>query len=156
MWNISSNISTHIWIASYLIIQCWLFSVYKPKYLQHAGNKNMLQVYLCSIVTSSQKKYDIWLCGNFNVSTLVVTLYYIYADPSKCQDGVTNNCTQLCTRTSSGNQTFYSCSCEDGQRIMDGSETDCVGKQYQCLYYYYNTKCFNRYLTFCRHWWVYR
>ena len=48
-----------------------------------------------------------------------------------CQDGVTNNCTQFCTRNSTGDQAMYHCYCETGLVYRDG---DCVGKiLYYCI-----------------------
>ena len=47
----------------------------------------------------------------------------MYAGPSECQDGVTNNCSQICTRNSLNRQ--YECSCNDGY-VLDNMDL-CVG-----------------------------
>ena len=50
-----------------------------------------------------------------------------HSDPSECQDGVTNNCTQTCNRTVSNETTSYECGCDEGYQLnSDG--TTCDGK----------------------------
>ena len=50
-----------------------------------------------------------------------------HSDPTECQDGVTNNCTQTCNRTLS-NETFtYECGCDEGYQLNSDSTT-CDGK----------------------------
>ena len=46
--------------------------------------------------------------------------------PSRCQDGVTNNCTQKCTRDNVTG--VHKCSCREGFKNSSGSETVCEGK----------------------------
>ena len=53
--------------------------------------------------------------------------YMHYSDPTECQDGVTNNCTQTCNRTVSNETTSYECNCDEGFQLnSDG--TTCDGK----------------------------
>ena len=54
-----------------------------------------------------------------------------HTDPTECQDGVTNNCTQNCTRTTSMNGTSsYECGCNQGYELNLDNAT-CDGK-YAC------------------------
>ena len=50
-----------------------------------------------------------------------------YSDPTECQDGVTNNCTQICNRTVSNGTSFYECGCDKGFQLNSDSTT-CDGK----------------------------
>ena len=49
------------------------------------------------------------------------------AGPTECQDGITNNCTQICTRTVSNGASSYECGCNKGYKL-DSDNTTCVGK----------------------------
>ena len=49
------------------------------------------------------------------------------AGPTECQDGVTNNCTQTCTRIVSNGTSSYECGCKEGYELNSDNAT-CVGK----------------------------
>ena len=48
-----------------------------------------------------------------------------FVDSTECQDGVTNNCTQECTRDSVTGE--HHCSCNEGYELIDGSDSKCGG-----------------------------
>ena len=52
------------------------------------------------------------------------------ADPTECQQGVTNNCTQLCSRNVTDGTTTYECSCIEGYNpignLCDGNHSESV------------------------------
>ena len=52
---------------------------------------------------------------------------YLLAVLTECQDGVTNNCTQECTRDILSGE--HNCSCRSGFRISDTSDSMCEGKK---------------------------
>ena len=54
-------------------------------------------------------------------------LIHTLSDPTECQDGVTNNCTQNCTRTFSNGTSSYECGCSEGYRLNLDNAT-CDGK----------------------------
>ena len=56
-----------------------------------------------------------------NVATLVCT------GPTECQNGVTNDCTQTCTRSTSNETYYYECGCNDGYQL-NLDYTTCDGK----------------------------
>ena len=56
-----------------------------------------------------------------------------HTGPTQCQDGVTNNCTQECTRDI--NTGIHNCSCYLGYQIDADYDTVCSGK----LYYMHST-----------------
>ena len=51
----------------------------------------------------------------------------IYTGPTECQDGVTNNCTQTCTRTISNGTSSYECGCSEGFEL-NSDNTTCDGE----------------------------
>lgn len=53
----------------------------------------------------------------------------IMAGPSHCQDGITNNCTQNCTRKNG----TYECSCYPGFVINSTAPEECEGKQFYII-----------------------
>ena len=49
--------------------------------------------------------------------------------PSECQDSVTNNCTQVCTRSiSSDGMSSYECSCDAGYVPNENNTNLCDGE----------------------------
>ena len=67
------------------------------------------------------------------------------AEPDKCQDGVTHNCTQVCVRTSSGG---HECHCKDGYYFstsIDDCDGEPVHNTYVLAYYYSNFSEYNMY-----------
>ena len=59
-------------------------------------------------------------------------LSIIILGPRECQDGVTHNCTQLCTRNQTDSQMHYICSCEEGYKLNKTSDGSCIG---ECIIY---------------------
>ena len=64
--------------------------------------------------------------------TTVLLLFYniiisglFITDLTQCQDGVTNNCTQKCTRDA--DTEVYNCSCHPGYQIDADHDTLCSG-----------------------------
>ena len=59
-----------------------------------------------------------------------ICLFIVYVGPTQCQvqDGVTNNCTQECTRDADTG--VYNCSCYSdlGYQINPDNDTICIGK----------------------------
>ena len=51
----------------------------------------------------------------------------IHADPTVCQDGVTNNCTQNCARSVFNGTSSYECGCREGFEL-NPDNTTCDGK----------------------------
>ena len=50
----------------------------------------------------------------------------MHADPTECQDGVTNDCTHTCTRTVSNGSSSYECGCDEGYELSLDNAT-CEG-----------------------------
>ena len=62
--------------------------------------------------------------------TLLLILIYTLActGPTECQDGVTNDCTQNCTRSTSNKTYYYECGCNEGYELNPADYTTCDGK----------------------------
>ena len=73
-----------------------------------------------------------WVINECNMYCL---RYYVgiindYIDESECQDGLTNNCTQICTRNTSkidGISSSYECSCTTGFITNENDSNLCIG-----------------------------
>ena len=66
-----------------------------------------------------------WICIKFTLNHFA--LLHDCTDPTECQDGVTNNCTQTCARTTSNGTSFYECGCDEGFKLSPDNTT-CDGK----------------------------
>ena len=64
-----------------------------------------------------------------NGEDLLGIRFHLLLGPTECQDGVTNNCTQECTRYRYANTGVYNCSCYPGYNISTDDSTSCHGKQ---------------------------
>ena len=69
---------------------------------------------------------------NFSTVIMVVTNNACTkTGATQCQDGVTNNCTQGCTRDNITG--VHKCSCQEGFDVSSGSESECKGNNYIIL-----------------------
>ena len=57
---------------------------------------------------------------------ITVGLNIASLEPSQCQDGQTNDCTQNCERNATTG--VHKCSCRAGYEIQMGSDSVCIGK----------------------------
>ena len=55
-------------------------------------------------------------------------MFILYVGASECQDGITNNCTQICTRNISDGISSYECSCNTGYVPNENTTNLCDGK----------------------------
>ena len=60
-------------------------------------------------------------------NNIIIIYIYIYTGPTECQDGVTNDCTETCTRTVSNGTSSYECGCYEGYEL-NPDNTTCHGK----------------------------
>ena len=61
---------------------------------------------------------------------IYVITFLCWLDPSQCQVGQTNNCTQICERDPTSG--VHNCSCYAGFEIKMGSDSVCVGISLYC------------------------
>ena len=54
----------------------------------------------------------------------------VYIDPNECQEGITNNCSQICTRNVSlSGVSSYECSCYEGYSQNNTDPNLCEGER---------------------------
>ena len=64
-----------------------------------------------------------------SVAMHYISLHTYFTDPTKCQDGVTNNCTETCTRSVFNGTSFYECGCCNSEGFeLNPDNTTCSGK----------------------------
>ena len=52
-------------------------------------------------------------------------MFWCYADPTECQYGITNDCTQTCNRTILNGVSSYECGCYEGFELnLDNTTCD--------------------------------
>lgn len=75
-----------------------------------------------------------WQVLSHSHSFLLLKFIYLYAGTFECQDGVTNNCTQVCTRNISSDEiSAYECSCNAGYILNENDTSFCDGELYKPL-----------------------
>ena len=68
------------------------------------------------------------MIANHQSLTIVFCYCVNVLDPMVCQDGVTHNCTQLCTRNQTDDEIHHICGCEEGYKLDEALDGSCIGE----------------------------